>query len=569
MQDNWKQKWPGMLFLIALTVAIGALWHADRTVQVETPVLAESAVVVCQEGWHLAGTRRSVDPSDLCDTGYPESTHVLQLEYALPEAVAPGTALMFETNNERVTVSVGGVEIYSGGEFDGGSMGNSFGRMWNLAELPEGCGGKRLVVEIRQLRDWTGSTSLTFSMGNRDALILSLYHRKAPKLLLMMAVAILALTFALKAAFLGRWRMQTVRGLAWLATFVMLVVIWCFTDDNFGQLLGIPKEVNYIACNGAFMLLPAPMLLFMRELFPQYRRLFTGMFGVALAYFLVRLGLFLAVGLHLDRWLPVAHALQLSAMAIIVGICVREWRERASRILLTGILILFAFYAAAIPVFYLQIAKHWQVPVGYNTLIFMGLSLFVVFMYLGLENSAQVVYRKASLSDALVLQAYTDMMTGVGNRSACDARLRELERSFDANIQVTLIMADLNNLKDTNDRFGHEVGDMLLRSTAMCMKEAFSPVGDVYRVGGDEFIVTIAGRSHADVEDAVRQFWLAVRAHNQRNPHPIAVAMGCARRDDVHPVASMQHLRAEADQDMYQNKSCLKRGERPDHWMYR
>ena len=113
------------------------------------------------------------------------------------------------------------------------------------------------------------------------------------------------------------------------------------------------------------------------------------------------------------------------------------------------------------------------------------------------------------------------------------------------------------------------MGDVLLRNAAMCMTRAFSPIGDVYRVGGDEFIVTIADRSRAEVEDAVRQFWLVVSTHNQLNPHPIAVAMGCARRDDTHPVATMQELRARADQDMYQNKSCLKRGERPDHWMYR
>ena len=569
MQDNWKQNCPAILFLIALAVAIGTLWYADRTVQVRTPELTESAVAVCREGWYQAGTRRGVDPSDLSDTGYPESRRLLKLEYALPEAVAPGTALMFESNNERVTVFVGDEKIYSGGEFDGGRMGNSFGRMWNLVLLPEDCGGERLVVELQRLRDWMGSTSMTFFMGNRDALILRLYRQKAPKLLLLMAVSMLALSFALKAAFLRRWRMQTTRGLAWLAAFVMLVAVWCFTDDNFGQLLNIPKELNYIACNSAFMLLPAPMLLFMRELFPRYRRLFTGMFGVTLAYYLTRLAMFLAFGLHLDRWLPLAHAMQLSAVAILVVICVREWKERSSRILLAGILTLLAFYAVAIPAYYLQTVQHWQMAVSYNTLIFMGLSLFVVFMYLGLQNSAQAVYRKASLSDALVLQAYTDMMTGVGNRSACDARLRELERNFDANRPVTLIMADLNNLKETNDRFGHEMGDVLLRNAAMCMTRAFSPIGDVYRVGGDEFIVTIADRSRAEVEDAVRQFWLVVSTHNQLNPHPIAVAMGCARRDDTHPVATMQELRARADQDMYQNKSCLKRGERPDHWMYR
>ena len=84
--------------------------------------------------------------------------------------------------------------------------------------------------------------------------------------------------------------------------------------------------------------------------------------------------------------------------------------------------------------------------------------------------------------------SFIDSLTGCYNRNAWEDCLKR----FDTNRgdEVTLVMADVNGLKTTNDTFGHSLGDTLIKNTASFLQEVFSRKGDrVFRIGGDEFVV--------------------------------------------------------------------------------
>ncbi len=86
-------------------------------------------------------------------------------------------------------------------------------------------------------------------------------------------------------------------------------------------------------------------------------------------------------------------------------------------------------------------------------------------------------------------QAYTDAMTGVGNKAAYMDRIKLLDRKIHEHMaDFAVIVFDVNGLKHVNDTLGHEIGDALISDAAKVLKTAF---GDdaVYRIGGDEFIV--------------------------------------------------------------------------------
>ncbi|MCL1889444.1 MAG: EAL domain-containing protein [Desulfovibrionaceae bacterium] len=89
-------------------------------------------------------------------------------------------------------------------------------------------------------------------------------------------------------------------------------------------------------------------------------------------------------------------------------------------------------------------------------------------------------------------QAYTDYLTGLPNRRACDRELAaRLERFRDSKIQFYLFFMDLDDFKVVNDSFGHDYGDGVLLAFAGTLRRHFSGQDKIFRLGGDEFVVMV------------------------------------------------------------------------------
>lgn len=88
-------------------------------------------------------------------------------------------------------------------------------------------------------------------------------------------------------------------------------------------------------------------------------------------------------------------------------------------------------------------------------------------------------------------QAYTDAMTGVGNKTAYIDLIHKLDKKISENsTRFSIIVLDVNGLKSINDNFGHEQGDMVISDAAEALKRVFT-ADRVYRIGGDEFIIVL------------------------------------------------------------------------------
>jgi PleD family two-component response regulator len=107
------------------------------------------------------------------------------------------------------------------------------------------------------------------------------------------------------------------------------------------------------------------------------------------------------------------------------------------------------------------------------------------------------------LRAAMAKQARTDDLTGLGNRRSLMEELkREVGRSGRTGAPLALLMVDLDWFKQVNDRFGHEVGDVVLRLFGHAMRAATRDDQDLlFRNGGDEFLVLLpdTGLEQAEV----------------------------------------------------------------------
>ena len=151
--------------------------------------------------------------------------------------------------------------------------------------------------------------------------------------------------------------------------------------------------------------------------------------------------------------------------------------------------------------------------------------------------------------------ANRDSLTGLRNTTSYKSWVAEFDReiaSKTANFGV--VVFDVNRLKETNDVYGHDVGDKLIVSVAKVISDVFKR-SPVFRIGGDEFLAVLR---HGDLEDCEKLFiQLDLECANtfveENSKIPISIARGFARFDsdkDLH----FNDVFKRADYAMYENK---------------
>ena len=142
----------------------------------------------------------------------------------------------------------------------------------------------------------------------------------------------------------------------------------------------------------------------------------------------------------------------------------------------------------------------------------------------------------------------TDALTMLLNRHGYEEFLEHPQ------LPCTVVLIDVDHFKQVNDTYGHEYGDVALRTLAQIVRKCFKSVGLCYRIGGDEFAVVITGRND-DIEMLLAKCQSAVdavRAEDAQLPG-ISTGYALARVDsDVHDAIKR------ADSAMYTHKRARK-----------
>jgi diguanylate cyclase (GGDEF)-like protein len=127
------------------------------------------------------------------------------------------------------------------------------------------------------------------------------------------------------------------------------------------------------------------------------------------------------------------------------------------------------------------------------------------------------------LSD-LTTYAYTDPLTGVANRRAADEWLERRLAGPEPFPPVSIVLCDINGLKQINDAFGHTAGDALIQLVATHLSAAADEMADALaaRIGGDEFVLLADDVAEEQVETVV------ARLAATQLPHGAGIAVGAA-----------------------------------------
>ncbi len=208
---------------------------------------------------------------------------------------------------------------------------------------------------------------------------------------------------------------------------------------------------------------------------------------------------------------------------------------------------------------FLQLAKsHVSLPLELNVKSRSGklVTLSVLFHTVDMNGEnpeiyafAQNITQKKEYEDHIIFLSYHDKLTGLYNRTYFDECLKKVHEENGRKYAV--IIGDVNGLKETNDLFGHKIGDELLKTMAEILQNCCRQTDIVCRIGGDEFAMLLPDADEAvakTVCDRIRESCET----QQKSLISMSIALGYSSR--LCKDHASEVIVKEADDKMYKNK---------------
>jgi diguanylate cyclase (GGDEF)-like protein/PAS domain S-box-containing protein len=167
--------------------------------------------------------------------------------------------------------------------------------------------------------------------------------------------------------------------------------------------------------------------------------------------------------------------------------------------------------------------------------------------------SKEITERKRMEQELQRLSTH-DILTGLYNRNFFETEMARIQlgRLF----PISIIVADVDNLKIVNDRYGHSAGDDLIRKVAQQLRHSFRAEDIVARIGGDEFGVLLPQTDEPTTQATVNR----LRENLAKLGNPLlGLSIGLAIGRESSNLSDVLRL---ADDRMYQDKAEHKKGRR-------
>jgi len=171
-------------------------------------------------------------------------------------------------------------------------------------------------------------------------------------------------------------------------------------------------------------------------------------------------------------------------------------------------------------------------------------------------NQTSILYRglwsmieKEEEKEKVEYMSFHDQLTGLYNRRFFEEQMIILDNP--RNYPITIVMADVNNLKTVNDTFGHKVGDLLLQNVGELLSKHKRSNDIVTRWGGDEFVILMPKTSLENSKNLIERIQKdTFQMDNEYGKTSIAFGLATKETKDQ----QLASIFGEAEEHMYHNK---------------
>lgn len=519
--------------------------------------------IPAEEGWFLTDGS-SVDISHLQRIEGIVPYQETSIYYKLPQRFTNISFLCFRSKNINYQVYVDGKLRYEPYHEDNIVYMKSQGTRWNFIPLLSNDAGK--MVEIRFMIVYENATACIDHavIGLASRQLLDIVAEKAVAaitagLIIVMGLVLMVLDIPVN------MQKEKNHELLYLGVFAVTIGAWCFTETNLLQLFfGDSRMIQLLSC-GLIPLFTIPLMLYLDASFEQKPEKLIRVicFLSALQFVVCTVLHFLGIADYHET-LTLAHIILILAAAILFYSGARNSfkflgeQENRTYQFARGIGLISIAVTAAIDVF------RYYLKAGGDNAMFIRFGLLIWIICFGGSSMKRTIeaVRKGAHVDFVSQLAYMDGLTGIGNRTAFQEKMEELEKRKQEEGGIGIIIFDVNNLKWVNDTLGHSEGDQMIKKGAETINQAFAQEkGDCYRIGGDEFVVFILGEQIAErCGQAIGRVLEELHTYNsgQNRGYELNIASGYAVYDESCAEMTLAELFETADARMYENKKKMK-----------
>ncbi len=462
---------------------------------------------------------------------------------------AIGNILAFYSVHQNVKVYVDSNLIYEYPVSNNNPLSDSPGYCWNFVTLPDDTNNIEIVFTspyISYLKKIP-----TFYIGNNISLLAHITTSNILPFLLCMIMFVIGFILVVYHLFVSR-NISTSGKLLKLGIFSIVCSIWSINECNITTLLLKNSLVTSYLAFLSLLLLSFPFAMFVQTFYEDNSKIWNWFCKIDLIQIIVCI-VFQLIGIaDLRETLWTTHIM----MCVLTGIIIIQ-----SHLLIKNgihsqmVKIHLACIVICSLTFLLDIIGFYSGSWNTNTFGRLGFLLYIIVLGLASTRESALLMKMGLEANAYQTLAYTDQMTGLHNRTCFNIDFAELSKKPE---DIAIIDFDLNNLKYTNDTFGHSAGDLYIKNCATIIYEIFNGIGKCYRVGGDEFVVLIEKASTIDITHYMAMLESSVDVCNRENKTlKMQIAYGYATYT-AKSDKNLEDTYNRADKIMYINKKDKK-----------
>ena len=478
--------------------------------------------------------------------GVANSTIVLDGE--VPEEVNDDWGMMIYAAYGRSMVYVDNELVYSFGFVDPLPHGRILGNVRLIIPLKQSMAGKKIIIHLQPR--YTMSFDINRpEFGTMDQLKANVLLDNLFRLFVVAFATILFVTaFGILIIQLRHHRTEDVELSIHFISFMFLSMTWIVCSSDIPQFFSNAYAPVSFLSFLSLSALGVPFVGLCKVIFKKGKRLFELLWAVGLLVPLINIVAFMANIGDPMTLLPLTHIYLIVSVILSFIFVLLQRKDDASKTMVIGMLVIIISAAAGLALFYVAPTK------GYAPSVFSaGFFIFFVIVIKLLWSRRIEQIKESKFIDTYRSLAYSDVMTGLENRTSFEARFSSMKSENMQGKMVTIVLFDITGIKEVNDSIGHQAGDKMITGTADIINRTFSSVGRCYRIGGDEFAVIMVDKPLL-ASKYLADFDMMVEEYNKYNVFAIKVAYGYAQREWRDDPTFFRDLFKEADKAMYSSK---------------
>lgn len=261
--------------------------------------------------------------------------------------------------------------------------------------------------------------------------------------------------------------------------------------------------------------------------------------------------------LHFPAMLRIQHCILLVTCIGVILLTIHDLikKQLSNRFLILGMTAMLVI--GLCDIIHFIVVKYWTISedVHYTSIICIGTMIFVLSQLAEFGAGITNILLQGARAELLEQMAYVDEMTGLVNRRRCEEIWDSLD---DEQTNYGIFSFDLNFLKKVNDTKGHAKGDVLIKMMAQVLQNVFDSVGEVGRIGGDEYVVFIRDMKGIDIQELIMRLKEELKQTNLENPEMNLSASYGFCSHEQYPDLDSRHIYRKADALMYEMKASMK-----------